>query len=106
MNLRRHYENTPPEGLILRDWLALDRTFLANERTLLAYLRTALGLLAAGAGLVHFFDETFTYVAGWILIGLSPLVILVAAIRFVSVQGRLHAIGQALTPIADDAASD
>ena len=40
--------------LILRDYLAADRTILANERTFLAYIRTALTLFVAGLSFVHF----------------------------------------------------
>ena len=37
--------------LILRDYLALERTRLANERTLFSYIRTSLYLLTAGIGI-------------------------------------------------------
>ena len=36
------------EEIILRDYLALERTRLANERTLFAYIRTALYLILGG----------------------------------------------------------
>jgi putative membrane protein len=39
------YDNS--EKIILRDFLALERTRLANERTLLAYIRASLNLLVA-----------------------------------------------------------
>ena len=43
------YSKFRTEEMILRDWLARDRTVLANERTLLAYLRTTLMLwISAG----------------------------------------------------------
>ncbi|MGN0027609.1 MAG: DUF202 domain-containing protein, partial [Clostridium sp.] len=38
--------NFKKEEMILRDFLAADRTLLANERTLLAYIRTGISLLA------------------------------------------------------------
>ncbi|MEN6455227.1 MAG: DUF202 domain-containing protein [Prolixibacteraceae bacterium] len=38
-----HFENK--EEIILRDYLAIERTRLANERTLLSYTRTSLYLL-------------------------------------------------------------
>ena len=43
--------------MILRDYLAADRTYLANERTLLAYIRTCVGLFATGAALIHFIEN-------------------------------------------------
>ena len=36
------------EELILRDYLAIERTKLANVRTLFSYIRTSLYLLTAG----------------------------------------------------------
>ena len=43
--------------MILRDYLAVDRTHLANERTFLAYIRTCLGLFATGAALINFVEN-------------------------------------------------
>lgn len=45
-----------PDTLILRDWLALDRTKLANERTALAYVRTFIGMEGAALALIKLFD--------------------------------------------------
>lgn len=42
------YDNVDKDKLIIRDYLALDRTKLANSRTLLAYIRTAAAVFAAG----------------------------------------------------------
>ena len=41
------------EDLILRDYLAIERTRLANVRTLFAYIRTSLYLLTAGIGILQ-----------------------------------------------------
>lgn len=38
----------PDEQIILRDYLAIERTRLANERTLLSYIRSSLYLLLGG----------------------------------------------------------
>lgn len=38
----------PDEEIILRDYLAIERTRLANERTLLSYIRSSLYLLLGG----------------------------------------------------------
>ena len=48
------YSRFKPSQLILRDELAIDRTFLANERTLMAYLRSGVSLLIAGVTIIHF----------------------------------------------------
>lgn len=63
--------------MILRDYLAVDRTMLANEASFMAYVRTALTMIAAGATLVKFFDGNpifqvlgwgFVMVGGWIVL--------------------------------------
>ena len=89
---REAYRQTDPDELILRDWLARDRTVLANERTLLAYIRTALALLAAGVGLIHFFDELSAQVTGWVMVALVPLIGAVGIWRFTSVRQRLKRV--------------
>ncbi|MFQ3212978.1 MAG: putative membrane protein [Marivirga sp.] len=45
------YQNDAP--IILRDFLALERTKLANERTLFSYIRTSLYLFIGGIGLLQ-----------------------------------------------------
>lgn len=44
-------ENFTDEELIVRDYLARQRTYLANDRTLLSYIRTALYFLVSGTAL-------------------------------------------------------
>ncbi len=68
--------------LIVRDWLAIERTKMANERTFLAYERTALVLLGTGLALVriHFFENL--EVLGYILMALAPLVAIWGVVRF------------------------
>lgn len=54
----------PDEKVILRDYLAIERTRLANERTLLSYIRSSLYLLL---GAIAFFQlkefSNFRYLA-------------------------------------------
>jgi putative membrane protein len=79
-------------SLILRDYLALDRTVLANERTLLSYIRLFLGLLSVGAGMVEILDFLWATILGYILIGIAPLVIIVGIIRYYKMQKRIKTI--------------
>jgi len=71
------YKQFSKNKLILRDYLAVDRTILANERTFLAYLRTAFTLAILGVTFVKFFNERFMLCLGWIsfLVGVFILVI-------------------------------
>lgn len=53
------------EQMILRDYLAVDRTMMANETSFMSYVRTALTLIAAGATLIKFFTEPTMQALGW-----------------------------------------
>ncbi|WP_298534297.1 DUF202 domain-containing protein [uncultured Algibacter sp.] len=54
----------PDEKVILRDYLAIERTRLANERTLLSYIRSSLYLLLGSIGFFQLKDfPNFKYLA-------------------------------------------
>lgn len=65
------YSRFAKEDLILRDYLAADRTVLANESTFLAYIRTALTFFIAGVTFIRFFDSLLIEVVGWLFIPLG-----------------------------------
>jgi putative membrane protein len=91
MSSARHpYTQFADRDLILRDYLATDRTVLANERTLLAYLRTALGGFVAGVSFIHFFDTIAIHVLGWVFCVVSIALVLVGAARFRKLKGSLQ----------------
>lgn len=52
------------KDLVLREYLAIERTRLANETALLAYIRTGLYFLVAGSTLGHVIQRTFWTIAG------------------------------------------
>ena len=84
------YSELEPDKLILRDWLAKDRTVLANERTLLAYVRTSLMLGITGGTLIKFLGGDFRYVlAGYCLVAIGALVGLVGVARFFALKKQL-----------------
>ncbi len=56
------------ESMILRDWLALDRTVFANKRTFLAYSRTAIAMAVLGIAFVKLIGHQFFEIAGFLLI--------------------------------------
>lgn len=84
------------DEMILRDYLALDRTILANERTLLAYLRTFIGTFSAGIAMVNFLDTALTNLIGYIFIAVSPLFLVLGAIRFFQILRKLGTIDDAV----------
>jgi len=62
--------------MILRDYLALDRTILANKRTLLAYVRTFVGLIAGGIGMVKVVTDGVVNAVGYVFIAAAfPIII-------------------------------
>ena len=78
--------------MILRDYLALDRTILANERTLLAYLRTFIGTFSAGIAMVKLLDTPLTSAIGYIFIILSPFFIVLGILRYIQISKKLKTI--------------
>lgn len=58
------------KDLILREYLAIERTKMANQRTLLTYIRTGLYFFIAGSTLGELLDTTF-----WRIMG-TPLIII------------------------------
>lgn len=78
--------------MILRDFLAVDRTDLANEGTLLAYMRTFIGLLVSGVGFIEFVDDKFLVVIGYCLSVISPFVLLLGLYRFLRIRIRIKMV--------------
>lgn len=77
------------EEMMLRDYLAVDRTLLAVERTLLTYIRTGLGTLATGAGLIRFTESTALILTGYIILGISPIICIFGAYRFREIRKNI-----------------
>ena len=88
------YSKFSADELILRDYLARDRTALANERTLLSYIRTAIALLAAGGTLLKFFPESRSLMwLGAVLLVCGVFTCVLGTWRFVVVARRLRKAG-------------
>ena len=87
------YDIKDPEAIILRDYLARDRTKLAAERTFLSYIRTALGIFSAGAAAVKFIDDSrVMYILGWIFLVISPIITVVGVYRFICTLRKINSI--------------
>ena len=83
------------EDMILRDFLALDRTILANKRTLLAYVRTFIGLIAGGIGMVKLVADEITNIIGYVFI-IAAFPFLIIGIReFLTMRKALKNIEKA-----------
>lgn len=79
----------PDQEVILRDYLAIERTRLANERTLLSYIRSSLYLLLGG---IAFFQlknfPDFKYLALLALI-FSAIFFVIGIYRFTLLKKSL-----------------
>jgi len=89
------YDSFQRRELILRDWLALDRTILANERTFLAYSRTSLTLIIAGLAFVKFFGHVFYVTSGYVFIVLGVGFFGFSLTRYRRMVARLKIVQQA-----------
>lgn len=78
------------EKIILRDYLALERTTLANERTLFSFIRTSLYLVIGGIGLLKLKDFESLRWLGELALVISALLIVYGAIRFLLLKRKLH----------------
>lgn len=75
------------KDLVLREYLAIERTRLANERTLLTYIRTGLYFLVAGSTIGHLVDTSFWKIMDLPIILVGVVIILIGIVRFM-VVGR------------------
>ena len=82
----------PDERVILRDYLAIERTRLANERTLLSYIRSSLYLLLAAIGFFQLKEfSNFQYLALIALI-FSALFFIIGIYRFLLLKRSLKRV--------------
>lgn len=79
----------PDKKVILRDYLAIERTRLANERTLLSYIRSSLYLLLGSIAFFQLKDfPNFKYLALAALF-FSAVFFIIGIYRFTSLKRSL-----------------
>jgi putative membrane protein len=78
------------KDLVLREYLAIERTKLANERTLLTYIRTGLYFLVAGSTLGELIDTVFWNTMGTPLIIVGAIVTALGVVRFIRVGREIR----------------
>ncbi|HEX6225668.1 MAG TPA: DUF202 domain-containing protein [Chryseolinea sp.] len=79
------------KDLVLREYLAIERTRLANETTLLAYIRTGLYFLVAGSSLGHLVDSQFWNIAGTPVVLVGVTIMLFGIIRYLRLRRSIEA---------------
>jgi len=77
------------EEIILRDYLALERTKLANERTLLSYIRSSLYLLLGGIAIIQLEGFESIKFIGYFSLGLTILLVIIGIYRFQKLNKQL-----------------
>lgn len=86
-HLKSKYENK--NEIILRDFLALERTTLANERTLFAYLRAGIYMVIAGFAFLELQDFIDLVWLSYILFGISIFLFAFGFTRFFILKNKL-----------------
>ena len=77
------------QELIVRDYLARQRTTLANDRTLLSYIRTALYFLVSGTALFEVNELDHVRQLGYLAFGLSFAILVIGIFNYFKVKKRL-----------------
>ena len=77
--------------MILREFLAEERTILANQRTLLSYLRTGLAFFAAGASLIKLFEHILYLTLGGICIIAALMALIMGVVNYRKMQKTIIA---------------
>lgn len=86
----KHYNRFDKKDIILRDWLAIDRTVLANERTFLSYIRTSLTLFIGGISFIKFFDISIVKLIGWIFIPIGIIVSIIGIFKYYDIKREMN----------------
>ncbi|GEO20471.1 DUF202 domain-containing protein [Cyclobacterium qasimii] len=82
-------ENQTEETLIVRDFLARQRTKLANDRTLLAYIRTSLYFIVSGTALMKVNDLENVKSLGYFSFMISVILLIIGFINFFKLKRKL-----------------
>jgi putative membrane protein len=82
-------ENLSEQDLIVRDYLARQRTYLANDRTLLSFIRTSLYFLVSGTALMEVNALEHVKELAWVAFALSLATLILGIYSFFKVKRRL-----------------
>lgn len=77
------------QEIILRDFLALERTRLANERTLLSYLKGSMYLFVASMTIIKLEEFENIESVGYFSLAISIIALAVGLLRFFQLKHRL-----------------
>jgi len=77
------------EEIILRDYLAMERTKLANERTLLSYIRSSLYLMLGGIAIIQLEGFESIKFLGYVSLLLTVVLMVIGIYRFKKLSKQL-----------------
>ncbi|MFT5773314.1 MAG: putative membrane protein [Algoriphagus sp.] len=83
-------KNELENELIIRDYLARQRTTLANQRTLLSYIRTTLYFLISGIALFEVEKLDHVRDLGYLAFGFSFAFLIIGVINFYMIKSKLR----------------
>jgi putative membrane protein len=86
-NFSNKFQNQ--DEIILRDYLAMERTKLANERTLLSYIRSSLYLLLGGIALIQLQGFENIKFLGYVSLVLTVVLVIIGVYRFQKLNRQL-----------------
>ena len=84
------HKHNKKEDLIVRDWLAIERTKLANERTFLAYFRTSLFIFVSAITIVKIQILAPLRPMSYFLFALSPTLFVFGLSRYLKVKKKIE----------------
>ena len=82
-------EKSYPDDLIIRDYLAIQRTSLANVRTLLSYIRTSLYFLVSGTALIKVEDLENIKEFGYLSFLISLIILILGFLNYFKIKKRI-----------------
>lgn len=77
------------DKIILRDYLAMERTKLANERTLLSYIKSSLYLLLGGIAIIQLEGFESIKFLGFISLSLTVILLFIGIYRYQKLNRQL-----------------
>ncbi|MDE2399829.1 MAG: DUF202 domain-containing protein [Patescibacteria group bacterium] len=87
----RVYQEFLAKELILRDYLAIERTILTNEATYLAYIRTSLTVIVIGVTLFKLTPGNISFQnIAIILIVIGILIIVIGSTRTITMSKKIN----------------
>ena len=88
---KKFYQEFIAKQLILRDYLAIERTILTNEATFLGYIRTSLTVAVVGVSLLNLYpeNETLQYI-GLFLSAIAFFTFVTGSIRSMRMSKKIN----------------